>query len=56
MYNSLVKIMREMPDKLIVYPGHDYGPTKRSKMGIEKENNYTLEERTKDEFLKFMLN
>ena len=56
MYNSLVKIMREMPDKLIVYPGHDYGPTKRSKMGIEKENNYTLKERTKDEFLKFMLN
>lgn len=55
MYNSLVKIMRKMPDNLIVYPGHDYGPTKTSKMGDEKINNYTLKERTKDEFLKFML-
>ena len=54
MYNSLVKIMRKMPDNLIVYPGHDYGPAKTSKMGVEKVNNYTLEERTKDEFLKFM--
>ena len=48
--------MRGVADKLIVYAGHEYGPTKRSKMGIDKENNYTLEERTKDEFLKFMLN
>jgi len=55
MYNSLVKIMREMPDNLIVYPGHDYGPTKTSKMGDEKMNNYTLKERTRSEFLKFML-
>tara|TARA_B100001146_G_C16106688_1_gene401793 strand:- start:419 stop:1036 length:618 start_codon:yes stop_codon:yes gene_type:complete len=55
MYNSLVKIMRKMPDNLIVYPGHDYGPTKTSKMGDEKINNYTLKERTKNEFLKFML-
>jgi len=55
MYNSLVKIMRKMPDNLIVYPGHDYGPTKTSKMGDEKINNYTLKKRTKDEFLKFML-
>jgi len=55
MYNSLVKIMREMPDNLIVYPGHDYGPTKTTKMGDEKMNNYTLKERTRGEFLKFML-
>ena len=56
MYNSLVKIMRKMPDNLIVYPGHDYGPTKTSKMGDEKRDNYTLKERTEAEVLKFMLN
>ena len=55
MYNSLVKILRKMPDNLTVYPGHDYGPTKISEMGDEKRNNYTLKERTKVEFLKFML-
>ena len=36
MYNSLVKIMRKMPDNLIVYPGHDYGPAKRPKWEMKR--------------------
>ena len=54
MHKSLVEIIRKMPDNLVVCPGHDYGPTKTSKIGNEKRNNYTLKERTLDEFVKFM--
>ena len=54
MHDSLLRVLRGLPDDLIVYPGHDYGPTPTSTVGHEKANNYTLRPRTLDEFRLFM--
>ena len=54
MHHSLLRVLRGLPDHLIVYPGHDYGPTPTSTMGHEKANNYTLRPRTLAEFRLFM--
>lgn len=54
MYHSLLEVLRGLDDDLEVYPGHDYGPTPSSTLGREKETNYTLKLRTKEEFVRFM--
>lgn len=54
MHRSLLTVLRGLPDDLVVLPGHDYGPTPTSTMGHEKMENYTLRERTLEEFLTFM--
>ncbi len=49
LYNSLQKL-KNLPNKTIIYPGHDYGSTKTSTIGQEKKNNkYFL--MNKEEFL-----
>jgi hydroxyacylglutathione hydrolase len=53
MYDSLNKLL-ELDDNLEVYPGHDYGSKKSSTIGYERENNYTLKKRTREEFVQFM--
>ena len=54
MYDSLHRRIRSLDDALVVLPGHDYGATPTSTIGREKEENYTLQPRTRDEFLKFL--
>ncbi len=54
LYNSFFKVLVNLPDELIVYPGHDYGSRPHSTMGLEKKTNYTLEPRTLEDFVKFM--
>ncbi len=54
MWRSLFEVLSELPPDLTVCPGHDYGPTPTSTLGEEFETNYTLEERTVDEFVEFM--
>ena len=54
MYDSLIVKLRSLPDDLIVYPGHDYGKTPSSPLGVEKKSNYTLQPRSREEFLIFM--
>ncbi len=54
MHNSLLSKIHNLPDDLVVYPGHDYGKTPTSTIGYEKANNYTLKPRTLPEFIKFM--
>jgi len=54
MYDSLVHKIRSLDDDLTVYPGHDYGEWPVSTLGYEKEHNYTLEQRTLPEFVRFM--
>ena len=54
MFESLIVKLRALDDRTVVYPGHDYGVTPFSTIGDEKKNNYTMEKRTKDEFLKFI--
>jgi len=54
MYESLFHKILLLQDSIEVYPGHDYGRTPSSTVGYERENNYVLKPRTREEFLKFM--
>jgi len=54
MYNSLFHKLMKLDDDIEVYPGHDYGPTPHSTIGVERRTNYTLEERSLMEFIELM--
>ena len=54
MYHSLFDKLVNLDDDIEVFPGHDYGPRPSSTIGLEKRTNYVLEERTLEEFIKFM--
>jgi len=53
MYDSLNKLLK-LDDNIEVYPGHDYGLKKSSTIGYERQNNYTLSKRTREQFIQFM--
>jgi len=40
--------LAKLPDHIIVYPGHDYGPTPTSTIGDQKKNNPYLSAPTED--------
>lgn len=54
LHHSFFEVLVKLPDHLIVYPGHDYGPRPTSTMGQEKATNYTLEPRSVEDFVRFM--
>jgi hydroxyacylglutathione hydrolase len=54
MYHSLFDRLAKLGDKLLIYPGHNYGPAPTSTIGQEKKTNYVFQPRTKQEFLEFM--
>lgn len=54
MYDSLHGKVVKLDERLLVYPGHDYGQKPTSTIGHEKKFNYVLTPRTKQEFLEFM--
>jgi hydroxyacylglutathione hydrolase len=54
MYNSLFEKLSNLDDKLVIYPGHNYGYKPISTIAEEKENNYVLVPRTQEQFVKFM--
>ena len=54
MYDSLYNKICLLDEKLIVYPGHNYGPTSWSTIAKEKKNNPALQSRSRDEFIEFM--
>jgi glyoxylase-like metal-dependent hydrolase (beta-lactamase superfamily II) len=54
MYDSLLGRVVKLDDALVVLPGHDYGVTPTSTIGREKQENYTLQPRTRKEFLRFL--
>ena len=54
MYTSLLEKVAKLDESLIVYPGHDYGPSSTSRIGEEKMTNYVLRPRSMEEFLQFM--
>lgn len=54
MYDSLYNKICLLDEKLIVYPGHNYGPTPRSTIAKEKKNNPALQSRSREEFIEFM--
>lgn len=54
MYHSLFDRLAKLDEKLVVYPGHNYGSTPTSTIGREKKTNFVLQPRSKQEFLEFM--
>lgn len=54
MYVSLLNKIAKLDDDIEVYPGHDYGPSPSSTIKKEKETNYTLQNRTLQQFILFM--
>lgn len=54
MYHSLFDRLAKLDEKLVVYPGHNYGSTPTSTIGREKKTNHVLQPRSKQEFLEFM--
>lgn len=55
LWDSLFNKISKLDDDLEVYPGHDYGPLPHDTLGNQKKSNYTLEPRTVEEFIQFML-
>lgn len=55
LWDSLLNRIAKLDDDLEVYPGHDYGPIPHDSLGNQKRGNYTLEPRTIEEFVQFML-
>jgi glyoxylase-like metal-dependent hydrolase (beta-lactamase superfamily II) len=54
MYDSLFERLSKLDEKMVIYPGHNYGPTATSTIGREKKTNYVLQPRSKQEFLEFI--
>jgi len=54
LYDSLFGKFMKLDNNIEVYPGHDYGRKPHSTIGEEKRTNYTLERRTRAEFIEFM--
>lgn len=54
LYDSLFQRVVRLDDALVVLPGHDYGVSPTSTIGREKAENYVLEPRTKEEFVRFL--
>ncbi len=55
MYDSLAKVAN-LDDSLVVYPGHNYGLTPTSTILNERTNNPMLNFKTKEAFLKYIVN
>jgi hydroxyacylglutathione hydrolase len=56
MYASLLQKIAKLDGSIEVYPGHDYGPLPNSTIAEEKRTNYTLQNRTLQQFIEFMQN
>lgn len=54
MFHSLLEKVSKFDEKLVIYPGHDYGPKPTSTVGHEKNFNQVLQHRTERDFLEFM--
>ncbi len=54
MYHSLFNVVAKLDERLLVYPGHNYGSTETSTIGRERSTNFVLQPKTKKEFLEFM--
>lgn len=55
MYESLFNKLMKLDENIEVYPGHDYGSSPKSTIGVEKRTNYTLEKRSLEKFIEFMI-
>ena len=54
LYHSLFDVLYSLDDDLVLYPGHNYGPTETSTIGKEKMTNMIMQKRTEQQFLDMM--
>jgi hydroxyacylglutathione hydrolase len=54
MYDSLYNKIWNLKESMVLYPGHDYGPTPTSTIYAEKMKNPVLGFKSKDSFLKYL--
>jgi glyoxylase-like metal-dependent hydrolase (beta-lactamase superfamily II) len=54
LYHSLFDVLHELDDDLVLYPGHNYGPTEVSTIGKEKMTNMIMQKRTEQQFVDMM--
>ena len=54
LYHSLIDILYNLNDNLVLYPGHNYGSTETSTIEHEKQTNFVMQKRTEKEFLELM--
>lgn len=50
LHRSLFGALAGLDGALVVYPGHDYGPSPTSTLARERRTNFALQPRTEDEF------
>ena len=55
-YDSLFNKLLKLPEKTLVYPGHDYNGKKNSTIENEKNNNPRLQVSSKEEYVEIMNN
>ena len=54
LFHSLFDVLYSLDDDLVLYPGHNYGPSETSTLGQEKMTNLILQKRTEQEFIDMM--
>lgn len=53
-YDSLFGKLLQLPDRTVVYPGHDYNGNTRSTIGEERAHNPRLQVRSKQDYVRLM--
>ena len=51
LYHSLIDVISNLDDGLIMYPGHDYGSAQTSTIGNEKMTNPVMQKISEDDFV-----
>ena len=54
LFHSLFDILYSLDDDLVMYPGHNYGPSETSTIRQEKITNMILQKRTEQQFIDMM--
>ncbi len=54
LYDSFTQKILKLEDSIKIYPGHDYGSRLSSSLRYEKRHNYSLQSRSREEFVRMM--
>ncbi len=54
LYHSLFDVLYSLDDNLVMYSGHNYGPSETSTIGQEKITNMIMQKRTEQQFVEMM--
>jgi len=54
LYHSLFDVLHTLDDDLVMYSGHNYGPSETSTIGQEKITNMVMQKRTEQQFVEMM--